>query len=210
MFWHIPWPTFVQDDDVNALTEIVRAMLRSAVIGFHTAEYVENFEAFVAEHLTDFDVDTKHHQIFPKSPFSRAAACRLHAAPLGVEKNTWSQCHTRNLASKSEIPDLQYVLSVDRCDYTKGIFERLNAIEIFFERFPEYLQSFHSCRFAQDREKVLENSILTGNFAMIKLKKSTAHLPLMIGSPHLVHSTSVRIQLGTDLCTSSSNVSYAT
>ncbi|CAN5512865.1 trehalose-6-phosphate synthase [soil metagenome] len=141
IFWHIPWPSFVDEMHVDVLAEIVRAMLRTTDIGFHTAEYVENFEAFVSTNLSEFDVDVRNHQILPKSPFSRAAVCTLHAAPLGSEKKAWSQITKRNQTLDALIPSLPFVLSVDRGDYTKGVFERLNAIEIFFEKFPEYRQN---------------------------------------------------------------------
>lgn len=51
IFWHIPWPTNVKEEYVEAIAEIATGMLSADSIGFHTAEYADNFMQFVAEHL---------------------------------------------------------------------------------------------------------------------------------------------------------------
>lgn len=125
LFWHIPWPKKVEENYVLAIIDIVRPMLQADTIGFHTQEYVENFIAFVEHNIPDYHGDLR---------------TKVIAAPLGIDYDHWA-----GLADKQEKEFLQVfmgktptILSVDRADFTKGVSNRMQAIDLFFRIHPEW------------------------------------------------------------------------
>jgi len=122
IFWHIPWPKNVWPQHVDALSEIAESLLEANAIGFHTQEYRNNFENFLDQHL----------------PFATARA-KLLVLPLGIDNRFWQNSATQDHLRQAT-NGLPYVLSVDRVDYTKGVRERLLAINHFFKSNPEWTQ----------------------------------------------------------------------
>lgn len=148
IFWHIPWPKRVEERHRQAISEIAQGLLESDVIGFHTFEYAFNFLDFVALRLPGVELDRRS--------LSLKLACgrivRLKVMPLGLDLDFWEKAQQsyskedfwgENSSCQNSSPETiaarfgRYVLSVDRCDYTKGVLPRLAAIESFFQRFPE-------------------------------------------------------------------------
>ncbi len=122
LFWHIPWPKNVLPQHEEALCEIAEALLQANVIGFHVQEYKDNFERFVSTHFNGRISDT-----------------RLIVAPLGVDSRLWQENAKLSAESLPDTKGLPYILSVDRVDYTKGVRERLFAIDYFFKTNPDWL-----------------------------------------------------------------------
>lgn len=163
VFWHIPWPKHVPDEYVEQIAEIARALLSASVVGFHAAEYVENFMRFVSRHLAEYSVDLGHSVVRSRTapfspqielsspyvlrPYARrlgrtvSGGTRLVAKPLGIDVDQWQQmaeCNADNLQSKLPADLLRHpmVLSVDRADYTKAVVDRMGIIDKFFETHP--------------------------------------------------------------------------
>ena len=63
VFWHIPWPKNLLPEHVKPIREIARGLLSCSAIGFHTQEYADNFAAFVAEHLPDYQITANNRVI---------------------------------------------------------------------------------------------------------------------------------------------------
>jgi len=125
LFWHIPWPKKIEESHVLPIVDIVRPMLYAGTIGFHTQEYADNFMAFVEQNVTDFKGDLRS---------------KVIAAPLGIDFEHWA-----HLADQQEKEYLQVfmgktptILSVDRADFTKGVSNRMQAIDLFFRMYPEW------------------------------------------------------------------------
>lgn len=133
IFWHIPWPKTVEERIIPYLAEIAVGLLAAEKIGFHIAQYSSNFLRFVDNHLHDYKVDYQSkHVIRPDG-----GGVHVVSHPLGIDSDYWlnklreesfncRDLNIKNLAKKN------FVLSVDRADYTKGIFHRLQGIEHFF------------------------------------------------------------------------------
>lgn len=146
LFWHIPWPKDVIDEHVAPLTELALGLLSSRVVGFHTSEYLDNFFNFVQRYLSGFKVDFQRKLIgstFAQSEQALSTATRFTVAPLGVDLSHWKELSRRSGGEVNLQLKLPYVLSVDRCDYTKGLSERLVAIDLFFERHSQWRESVH-------------------------------------------------------------------
>ncbi|MBY0551821.1 MAG: trehalose-6-phosphate synthase [Candidatus Obscuribacterales bacterium] len=157
VFWHIPWPKTVDPQHVPPLMQIARSMVAAEIIGFHTAEYAENFLTFVHRHLHGLHVDFESSSVIrgraveamsmpwsaPDTDFA-GRKTNVVVAPLGIENSFWKnaaaipQIRLRGSEFSWLHSGVPYVLSVDRADYTKGVLERFRAIDRFLERNPAW------------------------------------------------------------------------
>jgi trehalose-6-phosphate synthase len=140
LFWHIPWPKTVEEQFVPYLAEIAVGLLYAGKIGFHIEEYATNFLQFVKSHLPEYKADFAAREVMRGDGF----AVKVVFHPLGVDSDYWMSkfrdesfvCRNVNIRSLDKRP---FVLSVDRADYTKGVYERLLAIEYFFSSNPDQI-----------------------------------------------------------------------
>ena len=149
LFWHIPWPeTIINWSYIMPLADVARGMLGANIIGFHTKEYARRFMKFVEYNLPQFICDWDK-MLVKKSSRSRnksgdtatEEATEIVVAPVGIDYTYWSSlANQMDESSLSPCGGLPYVFSVDRVDYTKAVHKRLQAIDYFFERFPQWLE----------------------------------------------------------------------
>ncbi|MDQ5965982.1 MAG: Trehalose-6-phosphate synthase [Cyanobacteriota bacterium erpe_2018_sw_39hr_WHONDRS-SW48-000098_B_bin.30] len=71
---------------------------------------------------------------------------------------TYTLSHSRTNVSHSDklLIAKPYILSVDRCDYTKGISQRLQGIDTFFETFPQYRNQVNFIQICQPSRQGLK------------------------------------------------------
>ncbi len=141
LFWHIPWPNPESFSICPWKKEILDGMLGSDVLGFHTQLHCNNFIGTVGrelEALIDLDrftVTKNSHETFVK-PFPISIAFTKESP---FSQNTENK--TRIL-EKLGIKSKYIGIGVDRLDYTKGVLERLKAIELFLGSNPSYIEKF--------------------------------------------------------------------
>jgi trehalose 6-phosphate synthase/phosphatase len=139
LFWHIPWPANVNPLHVSPLTEVGRGMLGASFLGFHTREYAHNFLSFIDSHIAEARVDYQRERVLLEGRVTEVIV-----SPLGIDLSYWTELrmqYGRTVQNDESQP--RFILSVDRADYTKGIFERLDAIDQFYESHPEMLGKVH-------------------------------------------------------------------
>lgn len=161
VFWHIPWPRNVAAEHVRPLVQIAKGLINSELLGFHTSEYANNFLNFVKQHIPGLSVDFESGTISravmgggassflffgeSSSSFARPRVTAVVKAPLGIDTTFWNssaripQIRLRGPAFKWLNSATPFVLSVDRADYTKGVIERFQAINRYFERNPDMI-----------------------------------------------------------------------
>lgn len=143
IFWHIPWPNPEAYGICPWRQEILQGMLGSDIIGFHIQYHCNNFLETVDRFL-ESKIDWEHFSV------TRGGHTTLiRPFPISVSSDTPRGTDSpENLPAKEELLHGIGVraevlgVGVDRIDYTKGIPERLRAIERFFEKYPEYLGRF--------------------------------------------------------------------
>jgi trehalose 6-phosphate synthase len=139
-FWHIPWPTHEIFRTCPWQKEILDGLLGNDLMGFHIQSYCDNFQETVKHCLR---VKTKHNKstivhkngttLVEPFPISVDFKHLTHEAETeGVEQEMKNLCNEFNLKGK------KVGVGIDRLDYTKGIPERLKALEKFFEDYPQY------------------------------------------------------------------------
>ncbi len=142
-FWHIPWPARFPSGTEPQVMEVARALLRCGRVGFHIKDYVSNFCAFVRDFLPEYRVLPGESAVIHDC----GRATELIASPAGMDSSFWRNAAE---AARARRPHPgRYILSVDRADYTKGIVERIKAVENIFRSQPELqgeLQFVFACQ----------------------------------------------------------------
>lgn len=139
-FWHIPWPPWEIYRTCPWRRELLEGLLGNDLLGFHLGQYCANFLT-CAERVLGADIDDKTGAV-------RYAGHTtwVHAFPISIDYDWWralaSMRRTARQIRRWRVqPALAYPilgLGVDRLNYTKGIVQRLLAIERFLERYPAY------------------------------------------------------------------------
>jgi trehalose 6-phosphate synthase len=142
-FWHTPWSVADTFKVCPWDKELLEGMLGNHVIGFQRLAYCKNFLASVAKTLeakVDHDAMTVtyNNRITYVRPF-----------PISIDYQAIANTTKRNTKSakafiQKYVPGKYQYLSVgvERLDYTKGIVERIMAIDRFLEKYPEYIEKF--------------------------------------------------------------------
>lgn len=139
-FWHIPWPTHEIFRTCPWQEEILDGLLGNDLLGFHTQSYCNNLLETV-EHTLEAKIDQNEFTIT-----YRGKTTLVQPFPISVDFGQLSQeagteAVEREMESLRRELDLEgkYVgLGMDRIDYTKGIPQRLQALDKFLEDFPSY------------------------------------------------------------------------
>lgn len=138
-FLHIPFPTYEIFRILPQREEVLDAMLQMDIIGFHTLGYVSNFRRSVRRILPEAIADAGSLELQ-----YQGRKIKINAFPISVD----AQAVTDILAKESsqsrsaklrESISAKYIgLGVDRLDYSKGIPQKLKAIEYFFKKKAKY------------------------------------------------------------------------
>jgi len=138
-FLHVPWPP----PDIFARlpwrAEVLRGLLGADVVSFHTEVYRRNFLRACGRLLAGSGIHIHGSTI--TLPGGRVV--RTTSAPISIDAGEFSRLATdpateAEIAALSEqFADRALLLGVDRLDYTKGIIERLLAVEMLLERRPD-------------------------------------------------------------------------
>jgi trehalose 6-phosphate synthase len=146
-FWHIPFPPL----DIlgllptSVVETLLRGMLGNDLIEFHTRRYAMNFLSCVEYFLPEAQVR--------RSSLTVQVGRRtvsLGVFPISIDVELYETLastpeadqRVRELRDRYARGGKQLGISVDRIDYTKGIPERLKALDLLWERFPELRQRF--------------------------------------------------------------------
>jgi alpha,alpha-trehalose-phosphate synthase [UDP-forming] len=150
IFWHIPWPNPEAFGICPWQNELLDGLLGADLIGFHIPLHCSNFLASVDRAL-EARTDREHMTVLRNghqttvSPYPISVAFDgplpdledLTAAEVEMEDEELAYARDE-LLKEFGVRAKTLLLGVDRMDYTKGIIERLNAIENLLEEHPWY------------------------------------------------------------------------
>lgn len=143
-FWHIPWPNAERVGICPWREELIAGLLGSSVVGFHTQQHCNNFidsvDAFIESRI-----DRESHAVI-QGP--RRTLVRPY--PISIEWPVrWLTQVPPVVESRAEVrrelglaDDVLLGVGIDRLDYTKGIEERLAAVDQLLARHPEFQGKF--------------------------------------------------------------------
>ncbi|MDD2689566.1 MAG: trehalose-6-phosphate synthase, partial [Candidatus Omnitrophica bacterium] len=143
LFWHIPWPNPENFSICPYRKEILDGMLGCDLIGFHVQNHCNNF-LDTANRLLESRVDTERFSVirFNKETFVRAFPISINSHIGAGNFKPEPIRAMEKLKKEYWLKDKIVGLGVDRIDYTKGIIERILAIDRFLEKYPEYRKKF--------------------------------------------------------------------
>jgi trehalose 6-phosphate synthase len=139
-FWHIPWPNAETFRAFPWKDELLDGLLGNDLLGFHLGYHCQNFLETVDRNLESLtDRETSEVQ-------RGGHATRVRAFPISIDFERQSAA-ARSPEVEREMGRWRHLLKLDgkflglgieRIDYTKGIPERLRAIDHLLETRPEY------------------------------------------------------------------------
>jgi alpha,alpha-trehalose-phosphate synthase [UDP-forming] len=139
-FWHIPWPNPEVFRTFPWKEELLDGLLHNDLLGFHLRYHCLNFLDTVERTLeakVDYDSFevTRGGKTTVVRPFPIGIDFERHVAtatgPLvEAEMARWRE--------QLDLGDRALGIGIDRLDYTKGIPERLRALDRFLEQYPHY------------------------------------------------------------------------
>lgn len=142
LFWHIPWPNHEVFSICPYQQEILDGMLACDIIGFHVPYHCNNFLE-TANRLLECRIDTEKSSIIRagKETFIRSFPISIDTH-FSDKASAESQDYINTIRGEYALNDKIIALGVERIDYTKGIIERVLAIDRFLEKYPQYRNKF--------------------------------------------------------------------
>lgn len=138
LFWHIPWPTPEVFSICPYQQEILDGMLGCDLIGFHVQNHCNNF-LDTANRLTECRVDMEKFSVIRDNKETMIRAFPISINPAVAPPQAGEIERIRN---ELELEGKIVAIGVDRIDYTKGIAERILAVDRFLEKYPQYKNKF--------------------------------------------------------------------
>jgi len=138
-FWHIPWPAWDVFRICPQSTELIEGLLANDLLGFHLQRHVDNF-LDCAERELGADVSREEGLVEYRGHYTR-----VQAFPISIDQDRWGrmaesqECERwmARLRHRFRLANRFIGVGVDRLDYSKGIPERLRAIEVLFQQAPD-------------------------------------------------------------------------
>ncbi|WAC72154.1 trehalose-6-phosphate synthase [Roseateles sp. SL47] len=158
-FWHIPWPNPESFGICPWRRELLQGMLGSTILGFHTRFHCKNFTETVDRYL-EARIEHEHSTISYQGEPTLVQSYPISIAwPTDDERMTWpapSQARRAVIERLGLTHDACIAVGVDRFDYTKGILERLHAVERLLEKYPQWQGRFVLVQVAAPTRNALE------------------------------------------------------
>jgi trehalose 6-phosphate synthase len=138
-FLHVPWPSPNIYARLPWREQVLWGLLGADVISFHTDDYRYNFLRSVARQLGDSGLEVLGSSV--TLPDGRVVTTAT--APISIDAAEFAALAVDPEAKHGiealaeQFSGRTVLLGVDRLDYTKGIIERLLAVEMLLERNPE-------------------------------------------------------------------------
>ena len=205
-FWHVPWP----DSQTFALcpwgSQLLDGLLGSCIVGFQTATDRDNFADCVARTL-DAAVDREHMLV---TYGGRRIALRVYPASIpwagSVDAPPQAECRRAVREALALNDQALIAVGVDRLDYTKGIEEKILAVEQLLVSSPEYRNRFVLVQLAEPSRPALQAYVdlrhrVRSAAARVNDRFGTSeYCPVILLEGHHSQSTVTRYLRAADIC----------
>jgi trehalose 6-phosphate synthase len=207
-FWHIPWPNAERMGICPWSEELISGLLGSSIVGFQTQQHCNNFIDSV-DAFMESRIDREANAVIQGSrrtlvrPYPISIEWPVHWLP---EIPPAEDCRRSVLEELGLSDDTLIGVGVDRLDYTKGIEERLHAVDAFLTHHPRYRGRFVFVQLAApSRTKIARyqelNDRVDALTAEINEKwRSAGQKPVVLLRKHHEPTTVFRYFRAADLC----------
>lgn len=143
-FWHIPWPNAETFSICPWKERIIDGLLGSTILGFHTQFHCNNFFETV-DRFMESRIDREHATVT-----SGGHETMVRAYPISIEwppkalagQPSIADCRSQVRQSFGISPDVKLAVGIERFDYTKGILDRMKAVDDLLIREPAWKGRF--------------------------------------------------------------------
>jgi trehalose 6-phosphate synthase len=207
-FWHIPWPNSERFGICPWRDELLTGLLGSSILGFHTQFHCNNFIDTVDRFL-ESRIDREQNAVVHQRQWTL-----VRAYPISREwPNQWprsvppvAECRASVFAELGLAPEAYLGVGVDRLDYTKGIEERLLAVERLLERLPSLRGRFTFVQLAAPSRTVIPHYQKLGESVVEIAARvnerfgSGSYRPVILKRAHHEPPTVFRYYRAADVC----------
>lgn len=143
-FWHIPWPNAEAFSICPWREEILKGLLGSSILGFHTQLHCSNFYDTLDRFLEcRIDRERSTASFNGQQSLVRPYPISIAWPPQAAMHLPLAQECRRNVFEKLQLPaTLRLGVGIERLDYTKGIIDRFHALTRFFRQHPGWIGKF--------------------------------------------------------------------
>ncbi len=139
-FWHIPWPNAETFSICPWKERIIDGLLGSTILGFHTQFHCNNFFETV-DRFVESRIDRERATVT-----SGGHETMVRAYPISIEwppkafagQPPVTDCRSQVRQALGIASDLKLAVGIERFDYTKGILDRMKAVDELLTREPEW------------------------------------------------------------------------
>lgn len=139
-FWHIPWPNAETFGICPWKEEIIDGLLGSTIVGFHTQFHCNNFFETV-DRFIESRIDREHATVT-----LRGEETLVRAYPISIDwppkalagQAPVAECRVAVRRALKLADDIKLVVGIERFDYTKGILDRMKALDDLLTREPQW------------------------------------------------------------------------
>lgn len=144
LFWHIPFPPLELFRVATQGPQLLHGLLANDVMGFHLPLFGDNFLRCV-EQLAGMEVDWTKRCVRLETH-----TCWVRSFPISIDVAAFSAAASapdagariERIRARYARPGVQLGIGVDRIDYSKGLEEKLKALELMWESHPELRERF--------------------------------------------------------------------
>lgn len=209
LFWHIPWPNPESFGICPWRKEVLLGMLGADLLGFHIQYHCNHFLDTVDQVLESridwerYTVNRQGHTTWIK-PFPISIAFTTPTTP-GMPETSRQQ-KKEELLREYGLNVRRLAVGVDRIDYTKGILERLRAVEQLLDSNPTYQNDFAYVELGAPSRTLIKryddfNHEVEAETARINQRFQTASWqPILFLRAHHTHATIDRFYRVADVC----------
>jgi trehalose 6-phosphate synthase len=143
-FWHIPWPNAETFGICPWKEQIVEGLLGSSILGFHTQFHCNNFFETV-DRFVESRIDREHATVTlgGHETMVRPYPISIEWPPSAMAgQPTIERCRASVRVSLDMPADIKLAVGIERFDYTKGILDRMRAVDVFLTAHPHWKRRF--------------------------------------------------------------------
>lgn len=131
-FWHVPWPNREVLRTFPYADELIHGLLGNDLLGFQSKSHAHNF-LDAADRLVEARVDLEQEQVS-----QNGHRTLVGSYPISIDFDYWNEIGASDevdLSMKQWISELNLetdqllIVGMERLDYTKGLMQRLHAID---------------------------------------------------------------------------------
>jgi alpha,alpha-trehalose-phosphate synthase [UDP-forming] len=139
-FWHIPFPPLEIFRVASNAPELLQGLLANDVVGFHLPLFADNFMRCAESVLDDAQVDWAQRAVR-----IGGHVCYVRAFPISIDvaqfrasaQRPGAEARVERLRARYAPTGGLLGIGVDRIDYSKGLEEKVRALDILLDQNPE-------------------------------------------------------------------------